>query len=1069
MPPVLKHIVNHKGFRIGAVVLVVYALLGFLLLPYAVERYLPKYARETLHRQVEIGAVRFNPFLFKFEADDFRSQESDGRPLAAFRHLRVDFELSSLFRWTWTFAEIRLDGLNLLIDKGPKGRLNLVELADSFPPGEKTPTKADNGPVRVLLARLACVDSVLTYSDRTGKTPASVTLKPVDLEFENVATLPDRNGAYTLSAELPQGGTLKLQGALTLHPLMATGKLGIKGFKPAVIRDFLRTGPPVVAPQGSVDLQLGYRISTTAGGMRLAFQDARVQATGLRVTDPGRATPLALDVGTLDSGFDVDIGVGARAMTAVANIRTLDLTKLVLVPIGAREPLATLAECKLEGGKVDTGKHEISIGQVSLREGSTRIERDAQGTTRLFAALADAAAAKPEQTPKAPAEKSAWRFKLDTLHVNAFRVGYADQSLQPALAYDLKDITATLRNLGNDARTPVGFDAGLRVQQGGTLKADGSFAPDGTSANANLKLERIALQPVRSLVARHALLDLKTGAVSAAVVLEYTTDKSGPRLRAKGAASIADLLIDEAVGGDRFLEWKTLTADGIDFESAVASTAESKPESTSGRLTIKDVRLLAPGAKVMVFKDRSVNLGRVFEKGTTAANAATVQAPERTQPKTASAGKPDGAARPFPVRVARVHIEQGVVDYIDQSLVLPFSAQIRDFHGAVTGISSDPASRAKIELNGRVEQYGQAKVRGTLRPFAPKRFTDINTEFHNIDMPPFSPYSATFAGRKIASGKLSLDLEYKINDNALAGDNKILLEKFTLGERVDSPDALDLPLDLAVALLTDARGRIDIAVPVSGDMNKPNFSLRGVIGQAIARMLTRIVTAPFGALGKLLGGAGEQVNAIAFEPGSVQLPPPQQEKLVAVGKALRERPQLKIIVGGRYDLERDGAALRAERVRRALAVELDVKLAPDEDTGPVAFDQAQTQRALEKLLQARAGDKAVDALQARYEKQAGRVVERVNPALALLGQESPDDAFYAALFERLVELQPLAEADLQALARQRAESVAQALVRDAGVDKQRVDIGAVETSKAAARDNMVETALALDVREPAAK
>src|SRR5690606_32269137 len=220
----------------------------------------------------------------------------------------------------------------------------------------------------------------------------------------------------------------------------------------------------------------------------------------------------------------------------------------------------------------------------------------------------------------------------------------------------------------------------------------------------------------------------------------------------------------------------------------------------------------------------------------------------------------------------------------------------------------------------------------------------------------------------------------------------ILLERFTLGEPVESPDALDLPLDLALALLTDSRGRIDIAVPVSGDMDNPEFSLGGVIGQAIRRMLTRIVTAPFAALGSLFGG-GEQANAVAFEPGSERLSPPQQEKLANVGKALNERPQLKVIVGGRYDTAQDGAALRSLRVRRELAAALDVKLAPDEDPGRVACDEARTQRALQKLLEARAGNGAVEAFQADYEKRTGQPVKRVNPMLALLGQASPDHAF----------------------------------------------------------------------------
>ncbi|MBI5461533.1 MAG: DUF748 domain-containing protein [Gammaproteobacteria bacterium] len=1155
LQPWVKRIAGHKAFRIGAAALVVYAVLGFFLLPYALEHYVPKYAKETLKRQASIGAVRINPFLFKIEIDDFRLQEADGRPIAAFRRVSVDFETSSLFRWAWTFADIRVEGLDLLIDTAPNRRLNLVALADSFSSGEAPQPADDSGPPRLLLTHIALVDGVVTYSDRTSATPASVALRPVDLEFNNVSTLPERNGPYTLSAEFPEGGKARVQGALTLHPLTATGKLAIQGFQAATLWNFLRDEVRLAEPKGAIDLQLAYRFGYAGGKPQLGVQGVQLHAAGLDVREPkarqpllavetldikdgqfdldsraltvpqlalrngrvgaaltkdgtlnwqtlvitqgkpaappppataqtapwriqlsavqvdavavhvddrSRATPLALDVGKFGASLNADINVGSPATTVTANAIALDLSKIALTPIetsgiDTTKPLATLAQFKLDGGKVDTARCEVGINKVSLREGSTRIERDAQGATRLFAALNGAGDDAPDKTKAnttASADQPTWRVKLDTLQLNAFRVGLADQSLKPALAYDLEDITATLKNLSNATQTPVDFDARLRVAQGGTLNAYGRFTPDGSTAKATLKIERVALKPLQSLLARHAALDLKAGDASAMAELEYAPGKTGSVLRAGGTASVADLLIDEAVGGDRFVAWKALTADGIAFAS--------DPDPDTGKLTIKEMHLVEPGAKVMIFEDRSVNLGRVFEKKTAAASGTSTQAPSQIS------SKHDASTRPFPVTVARIRVEKGVVDYSDQSLVLPFSAQIRDFHGAVTGISSDPESRAKIAFDGRVEQYGQAKVRGALRPFAPKQYTDIRTEFRNIDMPPFSPYSATFAGRKIATGKLSLDLEYKIDAGALAGDNKILLDKFTLGEPIDSPDALDLPLDLAVALLTDSRGRIDIAVPVSGDMNSPKFSLGGVIGQAVTRMLTKIVTAPFSALGNLLGGGGKQANAIAFEPGSDQLSPPQQEKLVNLGKALRERPQLKVIVGGRYAPEQDGAALRSDRVRRALAVELDVKLAPDEDPGPVAFDQAQTQRALEKLLEARAGDKAVDAFQAQFETSAGRAVERVNPVLALIGQESPDHAFYEALFEHVVEIHPLGEADLKTLARRRADVVVQSLTADAGVDPQRVEAGAIETIKST-RDTMVETKLTLDVLQPAAK
>jgi len=339
---------------------------------------------------------------------------------------------------------------------------------------------------------------------------------------------------------------------------------------------------------------------------------------------------------------------------------------------------------------------------------------------------------------------------------------------------------------------------------------------------------------------------------------------------------------------------------------------------------------------------------------------------------------------------------------------------------------------------------------------------DLRTVFRNVEMQPMTPYSATFAGRKIASGRLSLDLEYKIKEGKLEGNNKVLLDKFTLGERVEAPNALHLPLDLAIALLTDSQGKIDVAVPVSGDVNSPKFSYGHLIWQAIVTVIKNIVTAPFRALGALLGGGTAKLDAIAFDPGSARVLPTELDKLKKVAEALKQRPKLKVIVDGRYQAATDGEALRSEKVRRELAAEQKVTLAPGEEPGPVAFDNAKAQRALEKLMTARAGKDAMAQFTAEFEKKAGRKASRVNPALALFGKGSDDREFYEALYRRLVELHPLPDAELQALGRERAAAVSRALVKDAGIEAARVAAGKTEATGEAPQ-NTVETKLRLDV------
>jgi hypothetical protein len=508
-------------------------------------------------------------------------------------------------------------------------------------------------------------------------------------------------------------------------------------------------------------------------------------------------------------------------------------------------------------------------------------------------------------------------------------------------------------------------------------------------------------------------------------------------------------MLTEEGTGERFLEFKEMSVNGLKFGLS--------PD----RLQIEEVRLLEPGAKVVIFKDRSINLAKMLKPSD------AVDAETATNIEKAPAVVPSKDRALFPVSIERVRVEKGVVDFADFSLVLPFATHVNDFSGGATGISSDAASRTTVNLEGKVDEYGFTTVEGRLSPFAPKSFTDLTVKFQNVDMKPLSPYSATFAGRKIASGTLNIKLEYKIQNSELLGENEVLLEQFTLGDRVEAPNAINLPLDLAIALLTDTEGKIDVAVPVSGNVDNPKFSYGHVIRQALVNLITKVVTAPFRALGGLLGDKGEQMDAISFQPGSDRLLPPELKKLKNVAEALEKRPQLRLVVQGRFDTKIDGEALRTERVKRALAEQMGVKLSPNEEPGPVAFNNAKTQKALEKLLKSRAGDKAITDFKTQYEKETGQKAKRVKPYLALFGWESSDIAFYQEIFEELVKLEPLLENDLQDLAQRRAEAIVKELRSGAGLDPTRVTAGSSGPVKKASTDT-VNTSLTLDVIKPAA-
>ncbi len=1130
---------------VGAVVL--YALVGFFLTPWLFKRYVGNYAEEKLARRASMVELRVNPFLFTFDAKGFVLEEVDGRPILDFGRLFIDFELSSLFRWAWTFADIRIEQPSLHTEIQLDGRLNLLAISDNLPKSEGPPS-ADRPPPRLVVQHAEVVDGSFTFSDRSDPTPATAIFAPLNLEFKEISTLPDRKGPYTIRANLPGGGTVGWRGEVSLRPIFSEGELSVDGFKLATAWEFAQDELNIDAPSGEMDFSTRYRFDYRGRSVLLVLQAAKCALKGLALTEKGkdspilaletielagmgfdltsqefsvpnitvrngkisasvdekgwlnwqklvvpqepgevissvpenstpaprpwhlkaesvnvenvaldftdrsRTNPLALAVGGVDIFLNASAEVGAGPAKAVVGGLNVNLSRIALSEAGDPAPLISLDALALNDGRIDIEGREFTIMGMAATGGETSVVRSNDGGIRWVELLApsDRGLVKREiieTGEKARTEGKPWSFRLDALELNDFTVSLQDHTFTPPLVYDLKDIRTSLMNVTNDKRTPIDFDAQLKVAQGGSATVKGQFGQSGDTADVRVKIKRINLKPLGPAVEKFTVLQLESGDVSTSTRLKCRSTKSGPQLRATGSVGVDSFKLSEAVSGERFLEWKAMSANGLKFELSPR------------RLDIEELRLQEPGAKVVIFEDRSVNLAKLLKSP----EAADTQ----TAPKTDKPPVPKASSDPalFPVNIERVRMDNGVVDFADLSLVLPFVTQVIDFKGAAAGISSDPARRTSLKFEGKVDQYGFATMAGSLSPFAPKTFTDITVSFLNVEMKPLSPYTATFAGRRIASGTLNLDLKYKIQDSELLGGNDVVLEQFTLGDRVDAPNAINLPIDLAIALLSDAEGKIDVSVPVRGNVDNPEFSYGHVIRQAIVNLITKIVTAPFRALGGLLGDKGQQMDAIAFNPGSDRLLPPELKKLKKVSEALEKRPRLGLVVQGRFDPEVDGEALRTERVQRALAEEMGAKPGPDETPAPLALDNAKTQRALEKLIEIRLGKTAADDFKSQYETSTGEKAKPVKPYLAIFGWESSDTAYYQAMFQELVKREPLSDNDLQNLAQRRGEAIIQTLRTTAGLDAVRVSAGSPGPVEMASTET-VNTKLTLDVIKP---
>ncbi len=675
------------------------------------------------------------------------------------------------------------------------------------------------------------------------------------------------------------------------------------------------------------------------------------------------------------------------------------------------EPEVHIGSVVLENGNADLGRKQLKAAKIAVEGGAIQIERRRDGSlnlVQLFAPASEPAAAtqpetadgqpatetapnpaanpppKPDNTPlPAGGQTTAFQFLVEKIAVAGVQATLWDHTVrddQPILHLD--NISAGAAQV--DGRSPMPIELALSVREGGRLKAEGTLAPATGALTAKIDAASLALTALQPYVAQVATVEIRSGAFSTAGTLRHAVPDAGAGTVYQGGFKLENLQVVEKDVNETVLGWKN------------ASTEQLKLLLQPNSVEIGDLRLQDLRGKAIIEKNSTFNLANLIKR----------EPVGRTD-----ASGPPSRSEPFAYRVRRVLVNDGRIKFADLRLRIPFATNIHELRGSVAGISSVAEARSELRLRGSVDEFGTARAEGELNTANPKRFTDIKLAFRNLEMTNLTPYSGQFAGRKIDGGKLSVDLAYQVDNGRLQGANQIVVDQLRLGEKVDSPEAVNLPLDLAVALLKDTNGVINLGLPVHGDLNNPQFSFGALVGKTLVNVLEKIVTSPFRALAALIpGGSENALDRVSFYPGRATVSPPEKEKLLNLAKALHQRPQLKLVVQGRYHPEKDRQALARQSLRRAVTVRLGQTVA-DDGPNPLDFSSSETRKVLEEMFTERFGKDDLKAL--AVELKAARKEA-----------EATDPGFWAKeLFSRLQAVETVPDEQLVALARARAQAV----------------------------------------------
>jgi hypothetical protein len=778
----------------------------------------------------------------------------------------------------------------------------------------------------------------------------------------------------------------------------------------------------------------------------------KVEVTGVEIKgiavaldDLSRTSRLEAGFSIMDLGFKAAMEVGSKEKGNEAWLKEIrmDLKSVRFAGSRSPEPQFQAEKLTVEGGELDLGAHSITVSRIALGNGHADVSRNGEGKLDWVELFKPKAGAREASEPQPAAAAGSWKFLVKSFEIEGFRSKLSD--LGPLPDKPLFNIESfNTRVTGIDGKSPMDFKVDFQVKEGGRVSASGKVDPSTPSVEAEVDVAGLVLTPLQPYLEPFITLVLRSAAVSTRGGLRYGVPGAGANVVYRGGFRLDKLSLTEPNTKVTYLGFDALQIP--DLTLTMQPNKLEAPEAVVTRLV----------GELIIAEDRTVNLAKVFKDRHGAENPSSPPKP-----------KAEAGEDAFPFRIGKVRARDGNILFADLSLKPKFQARIHDLKGTVGGLASGKDAEARIRMDGKVDQYGLAKIDGVMRLYDFKRSTDIDVVFRNVEMTSLSPYSGKFAGRRIKSGKLSTDLKYKIQNGKLVGDNKIIVDNLVLGEKVESPDATDLPLDLAVALMKDSKGRIDLGLPVSGDLDNPEFSIAPLLWKAFANLLTKIVTAPFRALGALFGGGeAEGLDSVGFEPGSGELLGPEKEKLKKLAEGLRKRPELKLEIQGRYSIEADTMEFKDLGVRRAVATRLGSVLDPEEDPGEIDPTDFKTRKILEDMFKERFGKKVLDELDEaikkgsvkprtaanieenkakQQQKKRGRLSSMVN-SLKLYklvpGGKSPEEAaaWAGELHVRLVESEPVSEEALLQLARDRALSIVLEMEGSAGIPADRMTI-----------------------------
>jgi hypothetical protein len=928
-----------------------------------------------------------------------------------------------------TLGAVTVDGLTLDLSRDAQGRLSLAQLAAPAEAGSSAPaaalastsasaSTAAAAPAppdwQIQVGAVALHGTRLRWRDASTQPAAALTLAGLDLALGAVhwplsapVTLQLSTALHGAGDDSPAQGRLTAQGKASDRS--AQVDLQITDLALAALQPYLNA---------TLKPQLGGAL-TASGQLRWAAaadqQPAQLQ--------------LDLKQATVDTLKLTERSPGATALAAIGQLQ-------------------------IDDAAIDLNAHTVAAARVQIGQPDTRLARDAKGQWNVLQWTVPQPASPPASPP--------WQVTLKDVQLQNGHLQFTDAQAASPVQLDIARLAVGLQNLalrGDQLVTPLRWQLGADVasatpsaaQRKGpavrTLDGRGELRLAPLRVQSTLKVQDFPVHALEPYFGDALGLSLLRANLGYQGDLALQEGPAGLNVSLKGDGRVGDVQLHTRRSAqntsDELLRWQVLTLQGLD----VVLKPPQTPKVVVGLLGLTDFY-----SKLVITEEGRFNLQDVGPAPVPVASADPASAPA-----SAPTSAPAKASEPaVDLTITATRLRNGQVDFTDRFIRPNYSADLSELQGTLGTLRTGTREMAEITLQGKVARTGSLDISGRINPTASPPAMDLHARATDLELTPLSPYAGKYAGYGIERGKLSMDVTYRITpEGQLAATNKVVLNQLTFGERVESPSATQLPVLLAVALLKDRNGVIDLDLPIGGSINDPQFSVFGLVLKVIGNVLTKAITAPFSFLS---GGGSDDLSLVTFEPGTATLTPEGRATTDKVAQALADRPTLTLTLQGQADGPTEQDAYRAAALEKRLLAAAQRDRA-EAGAAPEALDAPLSAEERTRLLKRLVGQlpEAPKAAKAAPPKPGASAPAGVDQA-----STEPTDA---ALSATLAAAVPVSADVWRALAAQRGEAVRDALLARQ-LSNERIFLGAPTVGRGAGNATAWKpsTALTLSAR-----